>query len=313
MRAAEREPVLDLLEYSFEEHDLFARYIDFDPAYDPSDFLLALDGARPVSCVQVFTKTIRLRGQAIGLGGIGSVATDPDYRKRGLAFELLRRSEERMRERGLVLGLLFAVLWDFYSRLGWVQIPARQLALHRQPEPAAAPPDVALRAFRADDLAQVQALYERYTSDFEGTTIRDADYWRGQLRYAGSPGEDFRVAERDGRIVAYARTAVVQVPMALEFAHEPSCGNALASLLLGLCPDEGALLMRLPPGTELEGELAARAAALDRVDDPTLMWRVLDGGALAQLVGRPAASDERELLAELIEKPPAHYWVSDRF
>ena len=44
MRASEREPVLDLLERAFAERDLFALYMDADPAYDPEDFVLALDG-----------------------------------------------------------------------------------------------------------------------------------------------------------------------------------------------------------------------------------------------------------------------------
>ena len=312
MRAEEREPVLDLLERAFDERALFARYMDEDPAHDPSDILLALDGARPVSCVQIFAKRIRLRGSAVPLGGIGSVATHPDYRKRGLALELLRGSEARMRERGLQVGLLFSTLWDFYGRLGWLKVAARQLAVHRGSAPEI-PKGLELRRFdEARDLPAVRALYEAYSARIDGTTLRDDAYWRGQLRYAGNPDEDFRVAERAGRIVAYARAATVEVPMALEFACAPDAEDALTALLLALTPREGALLVRLPPGEALEQQLRERAARVDRVEYPALMWRVLDAAALGQLAGQPGA-DDVTLLDSLIRRPGAHYWHADRF
>ena len=42
------------------------------------------------------------------------------------------------------------------------------------------------------------------------------------------------------------------------------------------------------------------------------MWRVLDPDALSALTSH-GARDERALLADLIERPRAHYWASDRF
>jgi predicted acetyltransferase len=312
MRASEREAVLDLLEAAFEERELFARFMDTDPAFDPANILLALDDDRPVSSVQIFSKQIRLRDAAVPLGGIGSVATHPDYRKQGLAYELLRRSETAMRERGMPLALLFAVLWDFYGRLGWVQIPVRQLALHRREASAEMPRGIRARDFEPGDLEAISALYERYASGFEGTTLRDASYWRGQLAYSGSPEQDFRIALEGDRPVAYARRVWLGAPLAMEFAHEPGAEDALAALVTELCPDDRAMLMRLPAETPLENALARRGLSVDRVDDPTFMWRVLDAAALARMTGLPESSGAA-LLDELIRKPPVHYWVSDRF
>lgn len=312
MRASEREPVLDLLERAFSERELFARYMDADPAYDPGDFLLALDGGRPVSCVQIFTKAIRLRGESVPLGGIGSVATDPDHRSKGLGSELMRRSEQRMRERGMPLGLLFTTRFSFYATLGWVQIPCRQLAVHR----GGAPDEqdgIARRPWRPSDLRAVRALYGRYASGFEGTTLRGEAYWEGQLRYAGAPDEDFRVALRGERLVAYARGVSLMTRIAMEYAHEPGEAESAAALLLELCPDDVAMIVHMPPDTELETALRAGARQVDRVDDPTQMWRALDPGALAGLAKLPEATPEPDLLRELIAGPPVHYWTSDRF
>ncbi len=312
MRASEREPVLDLLERAFAERDVFALYMDADPAYDPEDFLLALDGGHPVSCVQIFRKTIRLRGEPVPLGGIGSVATDPDHRGSGLASELMRRSEQRMRERGMPLGLLFTTRFSFYARLGWVQIPCRQLAVH--PGGAAEEPDgIERRCLRPGDLPAVRALYDRYADGFEGTTLRDDAYWRGQLRYAGAPDEEFRVALRGERLIAYARAVSLMTRIATEYAHERGEADSAASLLLELCPDEAAMIVHMPPDTELETALRAGARQVDRVDDPTQMWRALDAAALARLAVLPEATPEPELLHQLIGGPPVHYWTSDRF
>ncbi len=313
MRAAEREPVLELLELAFGERELFARYMDADPDYDPGDFLLALEGVRPVAAVQLFARTIRLRGEPVLLGGIGSVSSHPDYRGRGLVLELLRRQETRMRARGMALGMLFSTLHDFYGKLGWVAIDTHQVALHRRL--ASAPASTAvLRPFRDADHAALRGLYDAYCAEIDGTTVRDPRYWSGQLRTAGNPDERILVAERGGTLVAYARAIRLEgVPIATEFAGAPGETATLAELLLALAPDEGALLVRLPPGGALDRALAARAGAVDPVPDRSMMWRALDRPALARLARLPETSDDATLLRALIERPPVHYWVADRF
>ncbi len=320
MRAEERSAVLDLLEAAFGRRHLFAGYMDLDPAFDPSDFLLACDGGAPVACVQTFEKRVRLGSGAVKLGGIGSVATRPDYRSRGLASELLRRTEAAMRERDIALGLLFSDLVPLYGPLGWITIPARQVALHaaadapQPPSPPPPPPEGTDRPFAPDDLPAVAALYAAYCESMPGSTLRDAAYWRGQLRYAGNPDESFRVAERAGEIVAYVRTVrLYGIDQVMEYARTDDAADALAALVLARCPDKGALMARLAPDPALEAALRGRASRFDRVDATDLMWRVLDREALAKLAGLPAASDDRALVDALVAEPPAHYWLSDRF
>src|SRR5262245_56264730 len=123
MRAEDRRAVLDLLEHAFHLRELFERYMDFDAAFAWSDVLLALDGERPVACVQVFEKTIRLRGAPVRLGGIGSVATHESFRGQGVSSELLVATIARMRARGMQLSLLFAgPAQPLYEKHGWRRI-----------------------------------------------------------------------------------------------------------------------------------------------------------------------------------------------
>ncbi|MEE2776974.1 MAG: GNAT family N-acetyltransferase [Acidobacteriota bacterium] len=310
MRASEREAVLDLLEGAFDLRTLFARYMDHDPLFGPGDFLLALDGTRPVSCVQIFDKRIYLFGREVHLGGIGSVATHPDFRGRGLASELLKRSEPRMRDRGMPLALLFTGITRFYSKLGWIRAfmdlnSYRRGAAFRGPAN-----DLSTRRFDDADLAEVMAIYDQDNANRPGSTIRNESYWHGQLRYAGAEGEDFRVVERDGRIVAYARHLQMAACQIMEHASMPGELDSLAALIASMTQGRRRLLIR-SPAPALDAALIELGLEVERHRDPAPMWRVLDLPALQDLAG--IEGDDEALIDVLVRQPGTHFWLSDRF
>jgi predicted N-acetyltransferase YhbS len=309
MRDGERQGFLDLVEAAFQLREPFVRYLECDPALRDCDTLLALDGGRPVSSVQIFTKPVRLRGETVLLGGIGSVATHPAQERRGIATTLLRRAIEEMKQRGMALSLLFTARISFYERLGWLAIPCPVWAIHRD-----ARPEVVQRPFREGDLPGVRRLYDGYMRGLELATVRDEAYWRAQLRYAGSPGEDFRVVERDGALVAYARGIDdFGVRRAMEYARADGAEAELAALLVDLAPAGAALVAERVPDRELEAELASAAARLDATELGDRMWRVLDRARLGELAGLPGGADDAELLRSLVRTERSVYWTSDRF
>jgi predicted acetyltransferase len=313
MRAGEEESLLDLLEGAFGVRGIFQRYMDRDPLLRPEDTLLALDDHGPISCVQIFSKRIRLRGETVALGGIGSVATVDSYRRQGLASELLSRAIREMEKRGMALALLFTGLFDFYQRLGFRSVPQARRLLHRPRPPAEAALELSVRPFQQADLEAISTLYETYSAAFETCTVRDASYWQGQLGYAGTPDEDFRLLERAGRVLAYARCIELEgTRIAMEFARSEGAAPELAALLLALAPEDRPLVCSLAPDPELDQALAETGARLETAADPTLLWRVLDRPSLARLAQLPAANDE-ELLAALVGGSRALYWPSDRF
>jgi predicted N-acetyltransferase YhbS len=314
MRAGDREPVLDLLEHAFSVRELFARYMDFDPAFSYADILLAIDAGRPVSCVQIFARPIRLRHERVTLGGIGSVATHAAARGKGLASELLRQAIQIMHTRGMALSLLFAARFSFYERLGWQQMSLRFFKLPPGAQLGAANDGTVLRAFEPADLARVAALYDAYTEPLSGPTVRDARYWAGQLHTAGTPEEDFRVAERDGAIVAYARAASfggrVRV---IEYARAADGALALARLLAALAPATRSLAVPLVRDADLGDALSALGISVSPSEDPSPMWRVLDRPALVRIAGASEDASDRALLDTLLGGPLVTYWPSDRF
>jgi predicted N-acetyltransferase YhbS len=311
MQRADRDAVLDLLERAFRgERELFARYMDFESSFGWDDFLLAQNEGTLVACVQIFAKTVRLRGAALSLGGIGSVATDAAHRGRGVSRLLLEHAIERMRARGMALSLLFAApVAPLYERLGWRRIPLPLLRLARdagEAEPAGRP-------FRAEDLPRVTALYESYTEMLSGPTVRDERYWRGNLRTAGTPGEDFRVCEADGELCAYLRSASFGGrPRAMEYARAPGAADALAALLSAQVTQQ-ALHVPYTGDAELDSALRRRGIATARGENPSAMWRVLEREPLLELAGLSESAGDELLLDALVAAGELTYWPSDRF
>ncbi|MFP8882333.1 MAG: GNAT family N-acetyltransferase [Myxococcota bacterium] len=310
LRDGERELLLDLLEAAFDERELFARYLDADSLVGPKDSWIALDGARLVAATQIFDKSIRLRGQVASIGGIGSVATHPDYERRGIATELLRHAIRDMERRGHALSLLFTGRISFYERLDWVQIVRPTWTLTRT-DPAQ---PVASRPFAEPDLERVERIYEYYNLHADSSVVRDRSYWRAQLGYAGNPDEDFRVVERAGKIAAYARRIdFFGIPRIIEHGCAPDGRNELARLLCEFAPDAGALLLHRTDDSALADALRITGVSIQATEWGDNMWRVIDRPRLLALAELPSSVTDADLLHELVGGDSAVYWASDRF
>jgi GNAT superfamily N-acetyltransferase len=311
--AYERDAVLDLLN-GWLDRSFFARYFDHDPTFRDDLCFVADDGGRLVSTLQVFRKQVRVDGAIVAVGGVGNVYTDPGYRDGGVASQLLTHAITAMQEHEFDLSLLFASRTDFYGRLGW-QSHLRYLSFIEAGDPS--PPASASEPFDAGrDLDDVMALYDSHSGSIAGATVRDRAYWRGQLQYAGNPDERFVVARQDGRVIAYARSAMLyDFPTILEHGCAPDAETALADLLGEL--HRGAVpgtLAQLVPSQNLEVLLRDRGLAVQSVEDRSWMWRLLDPAKLAATLRVPTAAVQAPgFLEELFPPLQTRYWLSDRF
>ncbi|MFP6640504.1 MAG: GNAT family N-acetyltransferase [Myxococcota bacterium] len=316
LRPGEEGAFLDLMQAAFNERDLFARYFDFDELMGAGDTKVICDGDRILAGLQIFARRIRLRGEAVRLGGIGSVATHPDYERQGLASRLLRAAIVEMQERGMMLSLLFTGRTSFYERLDWVRIPYPVWACG---DPGSTREGIS-RPMISEDLPVIQELYDRYNRGVDCTTWRNPTYWRGQLRFAGSPDEDFRVVEREGRVVAYARGIAVpisdlshSIKRAMEYAREDDAAEELAELLVEMTPEARPLFVSVSGDSVLEEACRGRFGDHRCVEFPDQMWRVLDRGRLQTLAGASAAASDFELLERLVGGERCVFWPTDRF
>jgi GNAT superfamily N-acetyltransferase len=313
LRAEQRDDFLSLMEVAFDERQLFAQYLDHDARLHYSDCLVALDGSRLASTVQIFTRTIRLRGEEIVLGGIGSVATLPEYRRRGLATALLERAIDEMCARGMALSLLFSDRESFYGGLGWVPLRHPVHVVHPADGVPRAPSHP-VRLFREGDLSAVEQLYDGYMRDLDVCTVRDAAYWKGQLQHAGNPDETFHVVERDGVVVAYARVIeLMGMARVSEYGRVPDGASELAELLIAMAPEGRPIFVPACGDAALAAELARRAWQVDDIELPGPMWRVLDRPRLARLVEVASEASDERLLRALVATERSVFWPSDRF
>jgi GNAT superfamily N-acetyltransferase len=352
LHRGEQEALLDLLDGwelpdGWRGRDFFRRYTTDEPAFDERDVLVAEDGGRLVSCVQIFPKTLRAEGIVLAAGGIGSVFTRPEARGSGIAGALLERAALAMRDRGMDLSLLFATRLAFYDRLGWTSWPGTRTFVRPDggaPAPGATAADAGLSLAVFDparDLDAVRALYAAYSGALPGSVVRDTGAWQSNLRGGALDGEDFWVARRGGpggRVVAYARAIVLSGFLMLselgrdaELDPEADALAALVARSLG-ARDPDRLARPGKPSAELRAQLlgppdtdpalgpalARRGLGLRSLPDPTAMLRCLDPSALAKRLGEPApASAGREPGTALLRRafPPDRftYWLSDRF
>ncbi|MYC75366.1 GNAT family N-acetyltransferase [Candidatus Poribacteria bacterium] len=178
----------------------FSNHWHNDPWQDAEGIRIAVDKGTIVSTVRVFIRKIFLHGEPITVGGIGEVSTRPEYRRRGIATQLLKDSIRFMESRDIAVSLLFGSQ-RIYSIEGWEKV-SRYYA--RQSFTAAKQSEWEVRPANFDDEVEVKRiadLYDRYARKFNGTLVRDKiAYWTKWVRTESS---NAWVAERDGNIEGY--------------------------------------------------------------------------------------------------------------
>jgi predicted acetyltransferase len=77
-----------------------------------------------VSQIGILKREVDVGGQKLSVGGVGGVATHPDHRRRGYAGQLLRASEQLLRELDLQFGVLVCgeERMPYYASFGWQKI-----------------------------------------------------------------------------------------------------------------------------------------------------------------------------------------------
>ena len=94
---------------------------DYPHLYNPSNVRYLRDiqvDERIVSCVAIYPCTVRSNEWDLKIGGIGGVATDPEYRRRGLAGRNLEDCLRVMEEEEFDLSILWTGINDYYRHWG---------------------------------------------------------------------------------------------------------------------------------------------------------------------------------------------------
>ena len=329
--------------------EFFARYNHNDPGFRDALCLVARDGGRLVSTVQIFDRAVNLGGQSVPMGGIGSVFTLEEYRHKGVASALMRLAVDTMVREGFEVSLLFAERLTFYNQFGWREI-GRKFSILEAAASLKVPDRFVIDSFETErDLAEVAAIHLSYSRRFNVTAVRDNAAWRANLKFAGNqplhPGEgseEYFVVCRDGaRIAAYARvTRFHGVSMVMEYGYVTRAIDAMlatfkyldqsasgvsvtvqrvgdhkrAALLHSATkPDEPSILVtHTAHDPALEKALGDVGCPVVHHVDNNYMWRVLAPDKLARrfaMVPEAASTHALDLFAD----SRSVYWTADRF
>ncbi len=352
LRAAhygERDEVLDLLARWHNDREFFARYNHNDSRFRDALCIVARDRGQLVSTAQIFDRTINLDGQAVPMGGIGSVFTLDEYRHKGVASALMRLAVDTMVREGFEVSLLFAERLTFYNQFGWREIE-RKFSILGGAASLNAPNRFVIDSFDIGrDLAEVAAIHRGYSGQFNVTAVRDDAAWRANLKFAGNepqhPGEgseEYFVVCRDGaRIAAYARVSrYFGLSMVMEFGYVAGGVDAMlatfkylgeeaaslpvtsrrigdhrrAALLHGVSAPAApsTLVTHTVHDPALEKALDAAGCPVAHHTDNFYMWQVLAPDKLARRFAiEPEAASARAF--DIFADSRSLFWTADRF
>ena len=178
----------------------FSNHWHNDPWKDVAGIRVAVDDGTIVSTVRVFIRKMFFHGEHISVGGIGEVSTRPEYRKRGLATQLLKDSIQFMENRDIAISMLHGGQ-RIYSVEGWESVPryyAKKTFFGKKQQKLNIRP---VNFQDTDEVAQLASLYHTYSRKFNGTFARnDMAYWTDWVK---TESPQAWVAERDGVIEGY--------------------------------------------------------------------------------------------------------------
>jgi len=271
VRAALRADVDALVELSLRAYRVSSAearrefYTDH-PRFELKDVRVGELAGELVASLVLYPFQAYVRGERLGVTGIGSVAVSPEHRRRGVADALLRSVLHEMRERGDAWSLLYPFRGDFYRRFGWglVETPTL-LSVPPSLLPAS---DQARRVRRAriSDRTLVQALYERVAKERGHFTLARRPAW-WERRLWGYEGEWLVYERARGEVEGYLQLQVDSAdgPWKLvltvnEFvASTPEAHRGLAGYLHGLRDQAVEVVMAAPADAPWTAELADAA------------------------------------------------------
>ncbi|NLY88322.1 MAG: GNAT family N-acetyltransferase [Firmicutes bacterium] len=275
--------------------------------FEPGNYLGVFDGRRLVSSLKINPFEIFFCGRPVKMGGIGAVATLPEYRRRKLVAALFERALTVMRERGDIFSMLGPFSYEFYRKFGW------ELAFHCR-EYTVSVDDFAgfggsagrFLPLTAADLPRVKTIYEEYMAGYNGALKRSDNWWRYLLKKLEKQGFHFYGYENDrgqlegylffqlskGKMLVY-EMIYLSHPVKEEFFRFFHLHNAQVETVVWKAPanDPSSLLLPEPPvNCRLVNGMMARVvdvkSALEhlafppdraasfslRVDDPWAGW-----------------------------------------
>lgn len=265
--------------------------------------LLFCDGVL-ASSVTVYAWPVKMAGKEVIAGLVGSVATRPDYRKRGYVRMLMEDAKYFMHNIGIAVSFLYGSE-KVYGSSGYA--PFRDYTVFTGTSMGRVPGSISVRPLDLGrDLKKVINIYDSWNADITGPVVRVEDDWRRRVlgnRYC--IGFDrFKVVERKGEIIGYGQ--VLDGLKISEFgAKDEDCAP---DVLAALSSTEKGDFEVCFGNRKTELALEERAAGLVRGKSDYGLWLIVDGSQLG-LSGKASNSE----LFEFLKRENFTYYKADNF
>jgi predicted acetyltransferase len=217
------------------------------------------------------------------VGGIGSVATHPDYRGRGLASAVIRDCIRIMEQSKCHLSVLWTQRHDFYRRLGYEAAGSEYLFRAKASDFARVPCECEIVPYSPEYLSAVIEIHERESLRTERT---EKEY----EAYLGIPKAKTLLATRGNTVTAYAVMGKGEDFRSCVHEWGGDSRDLLSLIRAFLYSSRLSEILILTPAQESEFTQALRRMRLTRVFEYLAMMRVVDVEGFSSLLGRTLSS-----------------------
>ena len=213
---------------SGDRRDRFGNFVKHDPWFDLNNTRACFVDGKVASVVQIFDRPMRIGNCVVRMGGVGSVGTDPAYRRTGYSSRVLRDSVQYMRTAGYDLSLLSTGIQSHYAKAGWVIYPTYNLEVTPPSILEEIPADVTIDQYQPNrDLPDLQAIFDQFNTKRTGTFIKNSEYWMNRPTWRPYDPSLYWIAKRGVKTVAYLLVERWKVG---EFGYLPDAQGAMSAL-----------------------------------------------------------------------------------
>ncbi len=206
---ADFEQIHELRDYCFPNKYEGKRREDFHYWVRHSTTLGAYDLNKVVGQLLILPLNMTVHGVNFKMGGIGFVATYPEYRNQGIMKKLMMKALQEMQRNGQVISVLAPFSVSFYRHFGWelffdkinYTIPTNafpNFSLQRDQMKR-----TSFERLNEDVFRDIQQFHNEHALKVNGGMIRDQAWWKRLARR--EPDNHLAASYKENQLVGYIR------------------------------------------------------------------------------------------------------------
>jgi predicted acetyltransferase len=126
---------------------------------------------------------VLINGEEWKMGGIGGVATYPEYRRGGYVKSLMQESLKQMQQEGQFISLLHPFDISFYRKFGWeILSDIKKITIEKVNLIILGAQQGSIkRSTKETHNANIEWVYRQYSRNYMGMLVRDTKWWENHV------------------------------------------------------------------------------------------------------------------------------------